>query len=180
MKSSKRKLIVLALAVGIFRLMLPRLPEYQEELKAWASTAIGMQVEFSGMNARWRFSGPELNFFNAELLRPGATESLLSAQEVSIGVGLLRLLVDREVVVDRVLIRDAAIDLRQDQNGKWLLQGVPVDDVFGGREVATPGNGAFEVVGHVRRTVPGGEGFVVSAGSSAFRTDSEQFCVAPG
>jgi uncharacterized protein (TIGR02099 family) len=139
--------IVLALAVGIFRLMLPRLPEYQEELKAWASSAIGMQVEFSGMNARWRFSGPELNFFNAELIRPGATESLLSADEVSIGVGLLRLLVDREVVVDRVLIRDTAIDLRQDESGKWLLQGVPVDDLFGARDVATPGGGAFEVVG---------------------------------
>ena len=40
--------IVLAVAVGIFRLMLPQLPEYQEEIKAWASAAIGMQVEFSG------------------------------------------------------------------------------------------------------------------------------------
>ena len=43
--------IILAIAVGIFRMMLPRLPEYQEEIKGWASTAIGMEVEFSGMNA---------------------------------------------------------------------------------------------------------------------------------
>ena len=57
--------IVLAIAVGIFRLMLPRLPEYQEEIKAWASNAIGMSVEFTGMNARWRLSGPELSFFGA-------------------------------------------------------------------------------------------------------------------
>ena len=139
--------IVLALAVGIFRLMLPQLPEYQEELKAWASAAIGMQVEFSGMNARWRLSGPELSFFNAELVSPGATESLLSADEVSIGVGLLRLLADRELVVDRILIRDAAIDLRQNENGKWLLQGVPVEDVFGSREVSTQDGGTVEVVG---------------------------------
>ena len=139
--------IVLALAVGIFRLMLPRLPEYQEEIKAWASAAIGMQVEFSGMNARWRFSGPELNFFNANLVSPGATESLLSADEVSVGVGLMRLITDRELVVDRILIRDTDIDLRQDETGTWLLQGVPVDDVIGERDVATPGGGAFEVVG---------------------------------
>ena len=58
--------IMLAVAVGIFRLMLPRLPEYQDEIKAWASAAIGIQVEFSAMNARWRLSGPELNFFDAE------------------------------------------------------------------------------------------------------------------
>ena len=139
--------IVLAVAVGIFRLMLPQLPEYQEEIKAWASTAIGMQVEFSGMNARWRLSGPELNFFNAELARSGATESFLAAEEVSIGVGLLRLLVDRELVVDRILIRDTTIALRQDEAGKWLLQGTPLDDVFGVRDVTTQDGGAVEVVG---------------------------------
>ena len=36
--------ILLAIAVGLFRLFLPRLPEYQDEIKGWASTAIGMQV----------------------------------------------------------------------------------------------------------------------------------------
>ncbi|MGI9247361.1 MAG: hypothetical protein ACR2QI_00005, partial [Woeseiaceae bacterium] len=45
--------ILLAIAVGLFRLFLPRLPEYQEDIKGWASTAIGMEVEFSGMDARW-------------------------------------------------------------------------------------------------------------------------------
>ncbi len=138
--------IVLALAVGIFRLMLPRLPEYQEEIKGWASAAIGMQVEFSGMNARWRFSGPELNFFNAELKSPGATENLLSADEVSIGVSLLRLLADRELVVDRILIRDTHIDLRQDANGQWTLQGLPVADVLGSREVGVEQGAILELV----------------------------------
>jgi len=54
--------ILLAIVVGLFRLLLPRLPEYQEEIKQWAGEAIGAQVEFVGMNARWRFRGPELNF----------------------------------------------------------------------------------------------------------------------
>jgi uncharacterized protein YhdP len=138
--------IVLAVAVGIFRLMLPQLPAYQEELKAWASAAIGMQVEFSGMNARWRLSGPELNFFNAELAAPGATESLLSADEVSVGVGLLRLLVDRELVVDRIVIRDTNIDLRQDESGRWLLQDMPVDDVFSSRDDSMQNGGAIELI----------------------------------
>ena len=32
--------ILLAIAVGLFRLFLPRLPEYQDEIKSWASAAI--------------------------------------------------------------------------------------------------------------------------------------------
>ena len=48
--------ILLAILVGLFRLFLPRLPEYQEDIKSWASAAIGMNVEFSGMDARWGLS----------------------------------------------------------------------------------------------------------------------------
>ena len=61
--------ILLAIAVGLFRLFLPRLPAYQEDIKRWASEAIGMQVEFSGMDARWGLSGPELEFDEAELMQ---------------------------------------------------------------------------------------------------------------
>jgi uncharacterized protein YhdP len=68
--SAAALVILLAVAVGLFRLFLPRLPEYQEEIKGWASNAIGMEVEFSGMNARWGLSGPELEFYDTELVRP--------------------------------------------------------------------------------------------------------------
>ncbi|MGI9205251.1 MAG: YhdP family protein [Woeseiaceae bacterium] len=139
--------IILAIAVGIFRMMLPRLPEYQEEIKGWASAAIGMEVEFSGMNARWRLSGPELSFFDAELQQPETGKNLLRAQEVSVGVGLLRLIADRELVVDRVSIRDTLIDIRQDEEGEWLLQGTPLDELLGSRDLAAQQGGNVEVVG---------------------------------
>jgi uncharacterized protein (TIGR02099 family) len=127
--------IFLALAVGLFRLMLPRLPEYQEEIKDWANAAIGMQVEFSGMNARWRLSGPELTFTDAQLTAIGAEESLLTAQEVSVGVNFMRLLSDRELVADRISIRDTEIDVRHQEAGDWLVEGMAVDDLIGSRAV---------------------------------------------
>jgi len=138
--------ILLAIAVGIFRLMLPRLPEYQEEIKDWASAAIGMEVEFSGMNARWRLSGPELIFFDANLSQPDTGTSLLMAEEVSVGVGLIRLIADRELVVDRIGIRDSAIDLRQDENGKWLLQGLPLAELINAREGRADKGGNVEII----------------------------------
>ena len=139
--------IVLAIAVGIFRLMLPRLPEYQEEIKDWASAAIGMEVEFTGMNARWRLSGPELSFFNAGLSHSETGTSILTAAEVSIGVGLLRLVADQKLVVDRVSVRNTAIDLRQDGNGNWILQGITVDELLGERELPTEPVGDIVFVG---------------------------------
>jgi uncharacterized protein (TIGR02099 family) len=138
--------ILLAIAVGIFRLMLPRLPAYQDEIKDWASTAIGMDVEFSGMTARWRLSGPELSFFDASLNQQDSGESILMAQEVSVGVGLLRLISDRELVVDRVSIQESFIDVRQDEEGVWLVQGIPLGDLVGTREISARQVGDVEVV----------------------------------
>lgn len=134
--------IVLAVAVGLFRLMLPRLPEYQEEIKVWASAAIGMPVQFSSMDARWRLSGPELNFYNAELIKPDGSGSLLGVEELSVGVGLMRLLVDRELVADRVLIRDTRLELRRADDGTWLVQGVSLDDLASVRRDLPEGGGA--------------------------------------
>ena len=121
--------ILLALMVGLFRLFLPRLPEYQEDIKAWANEAIGIQVEFSDMNARWRLTGPELNFYGAQLRMPDSEQNLLVAGEVTVGVGLLRLLFDRTLVVDRILVRETEVQLQRLADSTILVQGLPLDDL---------------------------------------------------
>jgi uncharacterized protein (TIGR02099 family) len=122
--------ILLAIAVGLFRLFLPRLPEYQDEIKTWASAAIGMQVEFSGMDARWGLSGPQLEFYDTELIRSATMSRVIAAGQVSIGVALTRLLVDRTLVVDRVVVHDSKVEVRQLPNGRWWVQGTPASDLF--------------------------------------------------
>ncbi len=121
--------VSLAIAVGLFRLFLPRLPEYQEDIKRWAEAAIGMQVEFSAMNARWRLSGPELNFYDAALTAPGSGKNLFQASEISVSVGVLRLLKDRKFVVDRILVRDTALDIQHGPDSELLVQGISFDDI---------------------------------------------------
>lgn len=122
--------ILLAIAVGLFRLFLPRLPEYQDEIKAWTSSAIGMQVEFSGMDARWGLSGPELEFYDAELIRPDSEIRVISAEEVRVGVSLVRLLVDRTLVVDRIVVRNSGIDVQQLNDGRFRVQGSDVSELL--------------------------------------------------
>ena len=139
--------ILLAIAVGLFRLFLPRLPEYQDEIKDWASAAIGMQVEFSGMDARWGLSGPELKFYGAELIRPGSQTRLLVAQEVGVGVSLMRLLRDRTLVVDTVTIRNTSIELRQLDDGSWQIQGAAPGDLFPAAPVDAENIGSIDVIG---------------------------------
>jgi len=139
--------ILLAIAVGLFRLFLPRLPEYQDEIKGWASSAIGLQVEFSGMDARWGLSGPELAFYDAELIRTGSESRLVAAREVRIGIAVTRLLFDRTLVVDRIVIRDTNLDVRQLENGDWWIQGNGVDQWFATDVGSAQTFGDIELVG---------------------------------
>ena len=139
--------ILLAIAVGLFRLFLPRLPEYQEDIKNWASAAIGMRVEFSGMDARWGLSGPEVEFYDAELLAADSMVRIVNAEVVSVGVGFLRLLIDRKVVVDRVALRDTQIEVRQLDDGQWRIQGGTLDELLPKRRRGGAGVGDFEIVG---------------------------------
>lgn len=126
--------ILLAIAVGLFRLFLPRLPEYQDDIKAWASAAIGMSVEFSGMDARWGLSGPEVEFYDAELVAHDTLARIIAAEQVSVGVALSNLLFDRQAVVDRVVVRDTTLEVRQLANGTWAVQGSPIDQLLPDRE----------------------------------------------
>ena len=121
--------ILLAILVGLFRLFLPRLPEYQEDIKGWAAAAIGMQVEFTDMNARWRLTGPELNFYDARLVLPEDNQNLIEASEVTVGVGLLRLLFDRTLVVDRILVRDCEISLQRTADNRLMIQGLDPEEL---------------------------------------------------
>ena len=139
-------LILLAVAVGLFRLFLPRLTEYQEDIKGWATAAIGMEVDFAGMNARWRLSGPEVNFNDAELSRIGSPESLIQAAEVTIGVGLIRLLVDRTLVVDRIVVRGTQLDFTEGDSGAMLLQGLTLDELADMVPASTDNTGDVVVV----------------------------------
>jgi uncharacterized protein (TIGR02099 family) len=124
--------VFLAVTIGLFRLMLPQFPEYQKEIKNWVSTAIGMRIEFTDMNARWRLNGPELNFYDAELIWPDTSNTLLDIYELSVDINLIRLLVERKLVVDQVKVKinDASIKLRQTDDGAWLLQDIPLEELI--------------------------------------------------
>ena len=139
--------ILLAIAVGLFRLFLPQLPEYQEEIKDWASQAIGMQVEFSQMNAVWGLNGPELTFTDAELIRPDSEIRVIAAKEVRVGVGLVRLLTDRTLIVDRVVIRETSIDVRQLADGSLWIQGSHADELLALRKQNTEAPARIDFVG---------------------------------
>jgi uncharacterized protein (TIGR02099 family) len=139
--------ILLAILVGLFRLFLPRLPEYQDDIEEWASNAIGMEVQFSGMNARWGLSGPEVEFYDTELIQPDQQTRAIAADLVSVGISVTSLLFDQKLEVDRVVIRNTSIEIRQLEGGQWRIQGSLLDELPKARASGSQPLGDMEIVG---------------------------------
>ena len=49
--------IVLAVLVGIARLLLPMAPEYQDDIRRFANEATGFDVQFGRLSASWPLHG---------------------------------------------------------------------------------------------------------------------------
>ena len=152
--------ILLAIALGLLRMFLPRLPEYQEDIKVWASAAIGMEVQFSGMDARWGLRGPEVEFYDAELVSMQSGSTIIAAEKVGVGIALSRIINDRRAVVDRIVFSNSSLEVRRLEDGQWWVQGSPPDQLVPARPAASGDGkiGRIEVLGEdlsVRLLQPG-------------------------
>lgn len=119
-------IILLAIAMGLFRLILPTIPQHHERIEAFASEAAGTPVRIREISARWRLGGPELRFSDARLLTADSSETLLEAQQGSIVIDAGALLRGR-LRAGQVQLDGLRIRIERDAEGRWLVAGRLLD-----------------------------------------------------
>lgn len=122
--------MLLALLVGVARLLLPQVPEYQNEIRRWARDATGFDIQFEYISASWPFAGPELKFFDVTISSPDTEQPILDANYLTVGISLLRFLIDREIVVDRIAVGGSQVTIQNDPGGTVLVQGRALEQLF--------------------------------------------------
>ena len=123
-------LIVLAVLVGIARLLLPMAPEYQDDIRRFANEATGFDVEFGQLSASWPLHGPEIRFFDVQIRTQDGRQPVLDAAELSVGINLLQLITERRLLPGRVMVRTADVRIERQLDGKVLVNAVPLEDLF--------------------------------------------------
>jgi uncharacterized protein (TIGR02099 family) len=125
-------LILLAVAVGAFRLAVTQLPSYQGELQAWVNEALGVRLTFARLDARWGLRGPELTFREASVAASDDAAPFLTARAASVGLSPLnlvaRLVARRDLGVDRLTLEGTELTLVKTTEGAFRLQGAPVGE----------------------------------------------------
>ena len=102
-------LIVLAVLVGLARLLLPLAPDYQDQIGRFVTEATGFDVRFGTLSASWPLSGPEVRFSDVRIAMLSDERPVFDARELSVGVNVWRLIVDRRLQPGRIAVRGASV-----------------------------------------------------------------------
>lgn len=130
--------IVMALLVGVARLLLPLVPEYQDDIRAWASAATGYDIAFGSMSAGWPLSGPELSFIDVRLTLPGESQPVVEARGLSVGLSIFRSLRDGRPQPGRVAVHGSRLRMERLADGSLLVQGRRLAELLPGQSTERP------------------------------------------
>src|SRR4051812_1019481 len=130
-KAAVALVAIFALLVGAglvgFRLLVNRLPSYQDDLQAWVNEALGVRLTYAVVDARWGWRGPELTFRDASVAAADDAAPFLTARVASVGVSPIalaaRLLTQRELGVDRLTFEGTELTIVQTADGDFTVQG---------------------------------------------------------
>ena len=128
--------VVLAMvAIGGWQLLVRQLPSYEDELQAWVTAELKVDLKYAGYEAAWGWRGPELAFRDVSVRAVGDDPPFLTARGASVGfttLELLRSLVGRRTPgVDRLTFDGTELTLVRNEEGAYRLQGAPAGNSSG-------------------------------------------------
>lgn len=127
---SAAAVILLAVLVGMARLLLPMAPEYQDNIRHFANEATGFDVQFGQLSASWPLHGPEIRFFDVHIRTRDGRQPVLDAAELTVGINLLQLISERRLLPGRVAVRQADVRIERLPDGKLLVNAVALEDLL--------------------------------------------------
>ena len=115
-------------AIG-FELLKRQLPGYQDEIQAWMTAELGLELDYTRFDAALSWRGPELAFGDVRVRTAGDPTPFLTARGASVGFSgfqsLFRLISGRQPGVDRLTFDGTELTLARSQDGTYRLQGAP-------------------------------------------------------
>ncbi|MEQ1581048.1 MAG: YhdP family protein [Steroidobacteraceae bacterium] len=115
--------ILLGLALGVFRIVLAQVPDYRAQIQAFISRQSGLDIAFSELDARWRLYGPELVFENAVVSAPNGGRTLVQARRGSVALDIWASLASLRITTGRFWLDGPQLFLVRTAAGRIELVG---------------------------------------------------------
>jgi uncharacterized protein (TIGR02099 family) len=133
--------LVMLAAVGV-QLLVRQLPSYQDEIQAWVTAELGLELDYTRLDATLSWRGPELAFGDVRVRTAGDPTPFLTARGASVGFSafgsLFRVVTGRQVDVDRLTFDGTELTLVRSDDGTYRLQGAPAQAASAPASVQVP------------------------------------------
>jgi uncharacterized protein (TIGR02099 family) len=124
-------LMALALLVLVLRIVLAGMPDRADRVQAWVERQTQLRLEFSRLDARLRWFGPELVLYDLRILDRDDHRPVLAMREGSVALDLWNVLRTGEFVAGRVSFSGPAVTVLRLPDGSFRLRGLgerPADE----------------------------------------------------
>ena len=118
-------LVLAAVYVSLGRELIPLVAEYRAEVEAKAQAAVEMPLHIGSLEGRWSGFAPVLLAHDVML---GEGSSALRLDQVEVVPDVWASLMAREVRLAHLQVSGLQLSVKEDKDGKWALQGLPVQD----------------------------------------------------
>jgi len=106
-----------------FSVALSRVAERRVEVQEWLSARSKLSVEFSALDARFRFYGPELAFSDVTVRTPDRTRVLATARSGSVAFDLWNSIRSWRLIAGRLTLESPQLGLIRTRDGRIQLAG---------------------------------------------------------
>jgi uncharacterized protein (TIGR02099 family) len=118
-------LVLAAVYVSLGRQLTPLVAEYRAEVEAKTEAALGMPMHIGSLEGRWSGFAPVLR---AHDVMVGEGSSALRLDQVEVVPDIWASLTAREVRIAHLQLSGLQLSVKEDKDGHWALQGLPVQD----------------------------------------------------
>jgi uncharacterized protein (TIGR02099 family) len=118
-------LVLAAVYVSLGRELTPLVAEYRGEIEAKARTALDMPLSIGSLEGRWSGFAPVLM---AHDVMVGEGNNALRLDQVQVVPDIWASLLAREVRIAHLEVSGLQVSVKEDKDGHWALQGLPVQD----------------------------------------------------
>lgn len=118
-------LVLTALYVSLGRELTPLIAEYRAEIQTKARDALGMPLTIGSLEGNWKGMAPVLL---AHDVMVGEGSNALRLDNVKVVPDVWASLINRDVRLASVQLGGLQLSARQDKDGHWALEGLPVQD----------------------------------------------------
>ncbi|CAM3015846.1 TIGR02099 family protein [Pseudomonas gessardii] len=118
-------LVLAAVYVSLGRELTPLVAEYRAEVEAKAQAAVDMPLSIGSLEGRWSGFAPVLL---AHDVMVGEGSSALRLDQVQVVPDVWASLLAWDVRIAHLEVSGLQLSVKEDQDGRWALQGLPVQD----------------------------------------------------